>query len=248
MRRLVDEIEAGKVRALIVVGGNPLIAFPDRDRTQAALASLEALAVADVVETDTTALATHLLPVAGQLERADLPWMLDAYQPAVATQYTPAVVPPGADRRLMWQVFADLGRRLGLDVLPRGIDPDTATDEDLLALIAERGRSDATTVMAARRGLVGESRPIHGWVLDRVLPDGRWRVAPEPLVAQLADLDEPAPVMLLPRRQDADHERTATRLGRRGPRGVDPLRPRHRRRPAGKGAKRPRRVGGHRPN
>ena len=129
---LVDEIEAGNVRALVVVGGNPLIAFPDRDRTQAALASLDVLAVADVVETDTTELATHLLPVAGQLERADVPWMLDAYQPAIATQYTPAVVPPGADRRLMWQAFAELGRRLGVSVLPRGIDPDTATDKVLV--------------------------------------------------------------------------------------------------------------------
>ena len=187
----MDEIETGNVRALVVVGGNPLIAFPDRDRTQAAFASLEVLAVADVVETDTTALATYLLPVAGQLERADLPWMLDAYQPAIATHYTPAVVPPGADRRLMWEVFAELGHRLGVGVLPRGIDPDTATDEDLLALIAERGRSDAATVLVARRGLVGEASPIHGWVLDRVLPDRRWRLAPEPLVAQLADLDDP---------------------------------------------------------
>ena len=198
---LVDEIEAGNVRALVVVGGNPLIAFPDRDRTQAALASLDVLAVADVVETDTTELATHLLPVAGQLERADVPWMLDAYQPAIATQFTPAVVPPGADRRLMWQAFAELGHRLGVGVLPRGIDPETATDEDLLALIAERGRSNAATVLAARRGLVGEARPVHGWVLDRVLPDHRWRLAPEPLVEQLADLDHPEPLVLLPRRQ-----------------------------------------------
>ncbi len=198
---LVDEIEAGNVRALVVVGGNPLIAFPDRDRTQRALASLEVLAVADVVETDTTALATHLLPVAGQLERADLPWMLDAYQPRVATQYTPAVVPPGADRRLMWRVFAELGRRLGVGVLPRGIEPDTATDEALLALIAERSRSDTATVLAARRGIVDDAAPVHGWVRERVLPDGRWRLAPEPLVAQLADLDDPAPLVLLPRRQ-----------------------------------------------
>ncbi len=214
---LVDEIEAGNVRALVVVGGNPLIAFPDRDRTQAALVSLDVLAVADVVETDTTELATHLLAVAGQLERADLPWMLDAYQPAIATHYTPAVVPPGADRWLMWQVFAELGRRLGVGVLPRGIDPDTAADEGLLALIAERGRSDAATVLAARRGLVGEARPVHGWVLNRVLPDRRWRLAPEPLVAQLADLDNPEPLVLLPRRQMRTMNSQLRDLGGVGP-------------------------------
>ena len=56
-------------------------------------------------------------------------------------------------------------------------------------------------MLAARRGLVGEANPVHGWVLERVLPDRRWRLAPEPLVAQLADLDDPAPLVLLPRRQ-----------------------------------------------
>ena len=39
----------------------------------AALARLEVLAVAAVIETDTTAHATHILPCAGQLERADVP-------------------------------------------------------------------------------------------------------------------------------------------------------------------------------
>jgi anaerobic selenocysteine-containing dehydrogenase len=34
-----------------------------------------------------------------------------------------------------------------------------------------------------------------------VLPDGRWSLAPEPLVAQLAAIGEPAPLVLIPQRQ-----------------------------------------------
>ena len=81
-----------------MVGGNPITALPDEARTRRALASLDTLAVIDVVATATTELGTHVLPAAGQLERADVPWLLDAYQLAVATQFTPAVVPPAAQR------------------------------------------------------------------------------------------------------------------------------------------------------
>ena len=91
-----------------------MTAFPDTARTRAALASLETLAVVDVLPTETTELATHLLPAVGALERADLPLLLDGYQLAVATQFTPAMVPPGAERWPVWRMFGALAERLGL--------------------------------------------------------------------------------------------------------------------------------------
>jgi anaerobic selenocysteine-containing dehydrogenase len=187
---LVDEIEAGNVRGLLVVGGNPLTALPDENRTRLALASLDLLVVIDVIDTATTALATHVLPAAGQLERSDLPWLLDAYQLEVATQYTPAVVAPGARREPVWRTFAALGERLGLDVLPRGMVAGSTTDDDLLRAIADRSRGGAESVFAARSGTVAEGGTPFGWVTDSVLPDGRWRLAPGPLLAQLATLDD----------------------------------------------------------
>ena len=62
---LADEIEARNLRALFVVGGNPVTALPDVERIVEAFRSLDVLAVADVVHTDTTALATHVFPCAG---------------------------------------------------------------------------------------------------------------------------------------------------------------------------------------
>ena len=184
---LVSEIESGNIRVLFVVGGNPVTALPDRGRTEAALGSLDALIVLDVVETETTRLATHVLPVAGQLERADLTWLLDSYQLAVAAQYTPAVVAPGADRRPVWKAFAELGERLDLDVLPRGFTSDNATDESLFGSILTRSRTDAATVMSAPHGVV-ESGAVFGWVTERVLPDGKWRIAPRALTTQFDQL------------------------------------------------------------
>jgi anaerobic selenocysteine-containing dehydrogenase len=182
---LISEIETGNVRALFVVGGNPATAFPDATRTRTALASLETLAVIDVLPTETTELATHILPAVGALERADLPLLLDGYQLAVATQFTAAMVAPVAERRPLWQMFGALGERLGFDVLGGGLTSETATDELLLRRIAERSRGGAEVVFAARHGVV-DSGAIFGWVRG-LLPDGRWRLAPQALVTQLAE-------------------------------------------------------------
>jgi anaerobic selenocysteine-containing dehydrogenase len=200
---LTDEIETGNIRALLVVGGNPLTALPDETRLRAAFARLEALVAVDVVETATTALATHVLPAAGQLERADVPWLLDAYQLAVATQYTPAVVPPAAQRWPMWRIFAALGERLDVQVLPRGVDVATATDEQLVSSIAARSRGGSDAVFAARSG-TAFSGAVFGWVRETVLPGGRFRIAPEPLVQQFAQCEAQAgahDLVLVPQRR-----------------------------------------------
>src|SRR5262249_50746934 len=49
--------------------------------------------------------------------------------------------------------------------------------------------------------LVERDMPEPGWVSTNVLPGGRWRLAPEQLVAQLATVAPPAAFSLIPRRQ-----------------------------------------------
>ena len=120
---LADEIERGPLRVLLVAGGNPLTALPDPARTRAAFARLDALVVLDVVRSELTEAATHVLPVTGQLERADVS-MLENVSYANGTQYTPSVVAAGADRRPAWWVLAQLARRLDMDVLG-GVHPDS---------------------------------------------------------------------------------------------------------------------------
>ena len=184
---LLDEIESGNLRALVVIGGNPASALPDTPRVAAALASLDVLAVADVIHTDTTRHATHVLPCAGQLERADVPDYVDQYYPLVASQHTAAVVPPGADRRPLWWIAAALGAHLGHSLMPAALTLD-ATDDDLLDAYAGRGRLPLDELRAAPTAVVFEG-PVRGWVHERVLPEGRWRVAPRTLVDDLARVE-----------------------------------------------------------
>jgi anaerobic selenocysteine-containing dehydrogenase len=183
---LVDEIESGAVRALVVLGGNPVTALPETARMRAALARLDVLAVADVVDTATVALATHVIPVAGQLERADVTTYVELFLSQVAVQHTPAVVPVGADRRPLWQVLGQLGRRLGLDVLDGGLDPDTCTERELMAALVARSGADTTGLGDRAEVRVADPPRPQGWVTEHALPDGRWRLAPDPLVQQLA--------------------------------------------------------------
>jgi anaerobic selenocysteine-containing dehydrogenase len=186
---MVDEIEAGNLRALVIGGGNPLHAFPDIDRTRAAFASLDVLAVVDVADSELTALATHVLPAAGQLERADVT-LAEHVSIRSGIQYTPAVVPPAAERRPVWWIFGQLARRMGGDILG-GADPDDLNDELFLGGVLAHSSLDPGEVLAA--GPHGVDVPHeYGWVADELLPDGRWQVAPPELVGRLARHRPPA--------------------------------------------------------
>lgn len=178
---LADEVEAGNLRVLVVFGGNPVSAFPNTERTRAALAGLDALIVLDVVDTDTTALATHLLPTTGQLERADLPYYYDQFNLDCSTQFSPAFVSPVGEARSMWWIAARLADDLGVGFLPAPLTTDS-TDVDVLATIG--GRAAVPFERIRHDGYVADA-PVFGWVHDRVLPEGRWRLAPSELVAQM---------------------------------------------------------------
>jgi anaerobic selenocysteine-containing dehydrogenase len=197
---LSDEVTAGNLRALLVVGGNPVTALPETARLVPALRQLDVLAVADVMRTDTTDLATHVLACTGQLERADLPGYVDQFQAEIAGQLTHAVVRPGAERRAMWWCWAQLGARLGHPVLPDGMHPDEVSDEDLLRTLADRSKASYEELDAAESAIVWRSSTF-GWVHEHVLPGGRWLLAPAPLVEQLSTLTAPPALTLVPRRQ-----------------------------------------------
>ena len=186
---LVDEIEAGNIRALFVAGSSPLSAFPEPDRLQQALTRLDVLVAIDTMETPLTAMATHVLPATGQLERADLVTETQAI-------YAPAAVAPVAERKPMWWILAELGRRLGIDVLGDGLDPAAASDETLVRRMARTARGGTDALLAAGPDGIDPPR-VYGWVRERALPDGRFRLVPPGFLERLRErlartpVDEP---------------------------------------------------------
>lgn len=189
---LADEIDAGNLRALFVLGGNPLTTLPDSERLRRSFAALDVLAVCDIRTTETTEVATHVLPVAGQLERPDLTSFLDLYFPFPFVQYTPAVVPAANGRPPMWRIFAGLGRRLGLAGFT---DVEAETDDTILAGTARRSRVPWETLTTAPSGVAPEDTPGLGWLIPKRLPRGRLDLAPPDLVAQLEEWQATPPVL-----------------------------------------------------
>ena len=197
---MADEIESGNLRALVVFGGNPLTAFPNVGRVTSALEKLDALIVLDVIDTQTTAMATHVLPTKGQLERPDLPYYYDQFNLDFSTQYSPPFVPPRGESRSMWLIAAQLAKEVGVDILPAPLTTESSDDEVLATFVARSGSS--FDQIKDDRYVAHE--PVFGWVTDRVLPDRRWRVAPHEFVAQMSkwtDLVPPPGLVVTSRRQ-----------------------------------------------
>ena len=184
-------------------GQNPRVPEPRREpahrvpqhRVAAAGAGkLDVLATTEILPNETTAISTHVLPTKGQLERPDVT-LWDILSPRVSAQHTDAVVAPVGQRRSMWWVLAEIGRRLGHELAD-----SIATDEAMLAQVSSGGRAPYDELVA--NGWAEADRelpaPWVDWHIERL---GGRRLAPRVLVDQLHALREPAPLVLVPRRQ-----------------------------------------------
>lgn len=200
---LVDEIESGRVRVLVVTGGNLLTALPEPDRVRAALAKLDAFVVVDVFDSEMATLATHVLPATGQLERADLS-LAEHVSIRSGIQATHAVVSPVAQRRPVWWMFATLNARLGIELMPGLALDESTTDETFLGALLAASPVGGAAVFES--GPHGVDVPIEfGWVRETMLPGGVWGVAPLEMLARLGAHRPPSTsgFVLTPRREMA---------------------------------------------
>lgn len=126
---LADEILTegeGQVRALICIGSNPMAAWPDQRKTQAAMEKLELLVTLDVGMSLTSRLADYViatrmtLETPGMTQRSE---MLKYYTSGIGftkayAQYSPRIVvpPPGSEVTEEWEFFHGLAKRLGHDL------------------------------------------------------------------------------------------------------------------------------------
>jgi anaerobic selenocysteine-containing dehydrogenase len=179
----------GRVRALIVCGGNPVVAFPDQHTTLAAMRDLELLVVIDHRMTATAELAHYVLPPRLELERADVPVVMDRRFAAPYVSYTPAVLAPEGDLTSEWEVFAGIAARLGSDMTMAGGDlplDGTADDELVLDLAFAKGRMPMAEIRE-RNGTILEDRAVRV-VAPGPGPHARLAVAPDDVVAELAEV------------------------------------------------------------
>lgn len=179
----------GQVKALVVSGGNPIQAWPDQAKTIQAMQKLELLVVIDHRMTATAELAHYVIAPRGQLERADVPNVMDRRFPAPYTNYTDPVIDATDDVLNEWEFFAGIALRNDTPIdLPGGRLPiDTElTDHDVIEHVFARARMPISEYRE-HRGVIHEDRAITVIEADPDA-DARFAVAPDDVVAELAEV------------------------------------------------------------
>ena len=105
---LAEEIEAGNIRALVTLAGNPVASVPNGPRLASALAKLDAMVSLDLYRNETTRHAHVFLPTTFGLERDHFDLLLQAVAVRNVTRWSSAVFAPPPGVRDDWKITTDL--------------------------------------------------------------------------------------------------------------------------------------------
>ncbi|UCD79462.1 MAG: molybdopterin-dependent oxidoreductase [Desulfobacterales bacterium] len=108
MVRIIEAAEKGNLKALFVMGENPLRALPESDRVRRALQNLDFLVVQDIINSETAQIADAVLAGAALSEKqgsfTNLEGRIQSFNP---------VVPPPGKAKADWEILDLLACRLG---------------------------------------------------------------------------------------------------------------------------------------
>ncbi len=190
---------AGRIRALIVIAGNPVLSTPDGTRLDEALADLDFIVCIDPFVNETTRHANVILPPAIGLEVEHYDAIFHTFAVRNTARINDPVFPLEAGQRFDWQIFGALRERL---TGKRATDPNERVDQGL------RAGPYGTSLEELRAHPHGvDFGPLVSCLPQRLLTsDGRLQLAPPPFLADLARLSafarEPVPeFVLIGRRQ-----------------------------------------------
>lgn len=204
---LADDVlstDPDRIRALVVVAGNPVITFPHTDKVERALRALELLVCIDIYPSDTIAFADFALPAATIYEKGGLHFLTSSFEPYPLLEWRAKVIEPRGESRSEWEIFKSLSRAARvpflndplLDRFARILEGAGGRfSEDLLYRFLLLGKASLRRLKRTPGGIkVGDIR--FGELLARGLRtrDGRLHLAPPDLVNALPEaLGEPAP-------------------------------------------------------
>jgi formate dehydrogenase len=99
-----------RIRALVVVGGNPVVTFPSTEKVEKALDRLELLVTVDLYRSDTGSFAHYNLPAATAYEKGGLHFLTASFEPYPFAEWRPKLVAPRGEARSEWEIFRALSR------------------------------------------------------------------------------------------------------------------------------------------
>ena len=110
----------GQVRALLCIGGNPLVAWPNQAKVERALRSLELLVCVDIKLSQSAALAHYVIAPQVSLERDDIATAPEIFYEEPYAHYAQALLQPPGDVIDEWEFFWGLARRMQTEIPTAG--------------------------------------------------------------------------------------------------------------------------------
>ncbi len=187
---IIDDILAGGIEAMYILGENPAMSDPDQAHARKALATLKHLVVQDIFLTETAWHADVVLPASAHAEK------LGTYTNTNRqVQIGRPCVPMPGEARADWELIVELANRLGLDwsydSVPEIYEEMCSHMASLDHITWDRLERDGTVTYPAD----GDDVPGNEILFGQSFPtaDGRGRLVPTDLVPpdELPDDDYP---------------------------------------------------------
>lgn len=194
---LADEILTpgkGQIKALLVIGGNPVMSLPDRDKITKALGELDLLVSIEVRHTDTTELADYILPASYGLERPEITSYADFIFDKPFHQYADKVVTAPGDASEEWLYLVELAKRLGTSIPLAGGELDLESD-DYIAMMQKIYPAEATKISITDISANDGGKVYDEFVAMEVTPafegmDDKLQLMPDGVAEEFAILSE----------------------------------------------------------
>ena len=147
---MAEEIETpgtGQIRAMVVVGGNPVLSTPNSERLARAFESLDFMVSVDLYINETSKFADVILPPPSQLQRSHYDLALLTFAVRNVANYSEPVLPLEPGQLDEWEILAKLAAIFS----GMGADADSAAVDDLaLSSVVQSATSDSSSNVFGR--------------------------------------------------------------------------------------------------
>ncbi|MCV6604383.1 MAG: molybdopterin-dependent oxidoreductase, partial [Porticoccaceae bacterium] len=170
---LFDGVSRGEIRAIWIMGTNPVVSMPDADKVKAALQQCDTVIVSDcVAATDTTATADILLPAMGWGEKSGT---VTNSERCISRQ-RPLLPAPG-DARADWWILSRVASAMGYSGFAYQSPRDIFTEHAALSGFRNQGQRlfDISALSDLSADQYDQLQPIR-WPVNREHPNGSERL------------------------------------------------------------------------
>jgi anaerobic selenocysteine-containing dehydrogenase len=118
----------GQIRAMVIIGGNPILSTPNGERLAKSFAELEFMVSVDVYLNETSRFADVILPAPSALQRSHYDLALLTFAVRNVANYSKPVLARSSDEPDEWEVLAKMSAivsGLGIETSPSTIDDRT---------------------------------------------------------------------------------------------------------------------------